>query len=71
MNRTNVGANTNTLQILLDVFVVAVACAMDLLIFGKNMGQEQQVYFLIVIGVFALIYVLAKHLYISVQRVAK
>lgn len=59
MNRTNVGANTNTLQILLDVFVVAVACAMDLLIFGKNMGQEQQVYFLIVIGVFALIYVLA------------
>lgn len=59
MNRSNTGANTNTLQILLDILVMAVAYALDALIFGRDMLQNQHVFFLVLFGVFTLIYVLA------------
>ena len=59
MNRTNTGANTNTLQILLDILVMAIAYALDVLFFGSDMLQNQHVFFLVLFGVFTLIYVLA------------
>ncbi len=33
MNRTNTGANTDTEQILVDIFVMAIAFGIDLLLF--------------------------------------
>ncbi len=59
MNRTNAGANTNTLQILLDVLILAVAYGVDMLFFGKYIQQEQHILFFVLFAVFTLIYVLS------------
>ena len=59
MNRSNTGANTNTLQILLDLLVMAIAYALDVLVFGRELLQNQHIFFLVLFGVFTLIYVLA------------
>ncbi len=59
MNRTNAGANTNTLQILLDVLVLALSYILDIIFFGSQIQREHQIYFLILFAVFTLIYILS------------
>ena len=59
MNRSNTGANTNTLQILLDILIMAIAYALDVLVFGRELLQNQHIFFFVLFSVFTLIYVLA------------
>ena len=41
MNRTNTGANTDTEQILVDIFVMAIAFGIDLLLFKNMIGAGE------------------------------
>ncbi|MBE5873456.1 MAG: sugar transferase [Lachnospiraceae bacterium] len=59
MNRSNTGANTNTLQILMDILVMAIAYALDVFVFGRELLQNQHIFFFVLFSVFTLIYVLA------------
>lgn len=59
MNRTNAGANTNTLHIMLDVLIVVIAYVIDIIFFGECIQPEQRFHFLVLFAVFALIYVLS------------
>lgn len=59
MNRTNAGANTNTLQILLDTLVLIGAFGLDILFFGGELSTDEVVGFSILIGIFILIFLLA------------
>lgn len=59
MNRTNTGANTNTVQILLDIFILLCALGLNVLLFGSQLNTEELLGFSILIGVFILIYILS------------
>ena len=59
MNRTNVGANTNTVQILLDIFILLFALGINILLFGTKLGSDELSGFIILAGVFILIYMLS------------
>ncbi len=59
MNRTNAGANTNTVQILLDILILVCALGLDILMYGNSIRAEELLGFIILIGVFTLIYLLA------------
>ena len=55
MNRTNVGANTNVLHILLDVFVVIASLGLALLAVGHKIPLESRNGFLCLVLVFGVI----------------
>ena len=59
MNRTNSGANTNTLQILMDIILLVCAFVIDVLVFGKSVGNDSLYQYGILAAVFILIYVLS------------
>lgn len=59
MNRTNAGANTNTLQILLDVFLLVCAFGIDVLIYGRTMEIDTFFNFFILVAIFILIFLLS------------
>lgn len=59
MNRTNTGANTNTVQILLDIFVVVLVFGVELLCYGDAIGFEDIKGFSILVLIFILIYILS------------
>ncbi len=59
MNKSNSGANTNTLQLIMDIVVLIAAYAIDILIMGNRVGKELQIGFLVLFAVFILIYVLS------------
>ena len=59
MNKSNSGANTNTFQLLLDIFLVIGAFVIDLLLKGKYIDKGLFLQFSILIAVFILIYVLS------------
>lgn len=59
MNRSNAGANTNILQIVLDVIIMVVAYLIDLLCFGSNLEADTLMGYTILCGVFALIFILS------------
>ena len=59
MNKSNSGANTNTLQLLMDIIVLVFAYGVDVLFVGKQLGKELQIGFLVLFAVFILIYVLS------------
>ncbi len=59
MNRTNSGANTNTLQILMDIILLVCAFVADIFCFGKYIKAEEFYQYGILAAVFILIYVLS------------
>ncbi len=59
MNKTNSGANTNTLQLITDILVLGLVYIIDILVAGKNVNYELKVGFLVLFAVFVLIYVLS------------
>lgn len=66
MNRTNTGANMDTEQILVDIFILAGAFALDMLFLGNLLSQETVLSMAILTAVFVIIYVLfnrAEYLY--------
>ena len=58
MNRTNSGANTNTVQMLLDILIVLIAFGADLIIYSKSLGPEDVLGFTVLVFVFTLIFIL-------------
>ncbi len=56
MNRTNSGANTNTMQMLLDIFILVLALGVDTLLYHNRLTPDERLGFIILIGVFVLIY---------------
>ena len=59
VNRRNSGANTNTLQILLDIVSLLIALVMDILFFGNLMAEEDWVGMFALTVLFILIYVIS------------
>lgn len=59
MNRTNTGANTDTEQILVDIFVMAIAFGIDLLLFKNMIGPGELPGLIIVVITFITINILA------------
>ena len=59
MYRTNVGANTNVFQVLLDIFVVVASLGLAILIFGASLPPETLQGFLILIMVFGTFFLVA------------
>ena len=59
MNRTNTGANTDTEQILVDIFVMAIAFGIDLLLFKNMIGAGELPGLIIVVITFITINILA------------
>uniref|UniRef100_UPI00405764E4 sugar transferase n=1 Tax=Acetatifactor sp. TaxID=1872090 RepID=UPI00405764E4 len=59
MNRTNAGANTNTVQILLDILILVFALGLNILCFGLKLGTDELSGFVLLIAVFMLIYMLS------------
>ncbi len=59
MNRTNSGANTDTEQILLDVFLLACSFVIDKLIFGWDVNGKTLLSLGVLMAVFTLIYILS------------
>lgn len=59
LNRTNAGANTNTVQILLDILLLVLALGLDILLFGLKLNTDELVGFILLIGVFVVIYMLS------------
>ena len=59
MNKSNSGANTNTLQMIMDIVMLAVAYAIDVLVLGGSVDKEFQIGFLVLFSVFTLIYILS------------
>lgn len=59
MNRTNSGANTNTIQILLDILMLVCAYGIDCLVFGNRLEPEVQLGYFVLTIVFILIFVLS------------
>ena len=59
MNKSNSGANTDTLQIITDVLVLAAAYLIDAVVAGQKIDQELRIGFPVLVAVFALIYVLS------------
>lgn len=59
MNRTNTGANTNTVQILLDVFILILAFIADTILFRLYSDSATMGGFLLLVAVFILIFILS------------
>lgn len=59
MNRTNSGANTDTEQILLDIFLLLCSFGIDKLIFGWDVNGKTLLSLVVLIAVFILIYILS------------
>lgn len=59
MNRSNAGANTNILQIVLDVIIMAFAYLIDVVCFGSGLETETLQGYTILCGVFTLIFILS------------
>lgn len=59
MNKSNAGANTNTLQILLDVLMIVCAFAIDYWLSGSSLDDQTQVGMMVLTAVFLLIYILS------------
>lgn len=59
MNRTNSGANTNTIQILIDILLLVVAFCLDYVFLGRNLDSDALLGFTILIGIFILIFILS------------
>ena len=52
LNKTNSGANTNTTQILLDIFVLVCAFGITFLIRGQRLDDQTQLRLEVLTGVF-------------------
>lgn len=59
MNKSNKGANTNTIQMILDGLLVLGAFAIDFLLFGRELDQTALIAMLVLTGVFVIIYLLS------------
>ncbi|MBR6626496.1 MAG: sugar transferase [Lachnospiraceae bacterium] len=59
MNRSNVGANTNVFQIVLDASLLVAAYLLSVLIFGHSLDGAGLGMYAVLAGVFTLIYLLA------------
>mgnify|MGYP004599760335 FL=1 len=59
LNKTNSGANTNTTQILLDIFVLVCAFGITFLIRGQRLDDQTQLRLEVLTGVFLLLYLLS------------
>jgi len=59
MNRTNSGANTNTIQMVFDALLLVLAYAIDVFFFGKNMSGETIGSLTILVGIFIVIFLLS------------
>lgn len=59
LNKTNSGANTNTPQILLDIFVLVCAFGITFLIRGQRLDDQTQLRLEVLTGVFLLLYLLS------------
>ena len=59
MNRSNSGANTNTVQILLDIFILLLAFVIDVFWFGMYQDTSTLLGFFLLVGVFILIFILS------------
>ena len=59
MNRTNAGANTDTEQILLDIFILIGAFGLDVLFFGHLLSDQMLLSMMVLTFVFVLIFVLS------------
>ena len=59
MNKSNAGANTNVLQITLDLIIMVVAYLIDLVCFGNSLEEGTLLGYTILCGVFALIFILS------------
>lgn len=59
LNKTNSGANTNTTQILLDIFVLVCAFGITFLIRGQRLDGQTQLRMEVLTGVFLLLYLLS------------
>ena len=55
MNKSNAGANTNVLQITLDVIIMVVAYLIDLVCFGNSLEEGTLLGYTILCGVFAFL----------------
>jgi len=59
MNKNNVGANTNAMQMLLDVLALAFAILLALVMNRENLGYEDYGYIVAMAFVFSLVYILS------------
>lgn len=59
MNRSNVGANTNTIQIIIDALLVIAAFSITLALLGEGMDGRSIMQFIVLTGIFILIYLLS------------
>ena len=59
MNRTNAGANINTIQLLIDILIMALALALDMAICGGDLSPESLGKYVLLFGVFTLIFILS------------
>ncbi len=59
MNRTNAGANINTIQLLIDILIMALALALDMAICGGDLTPESLGKYVLLFGVFTLIFILS------------
>lgn len=59
MNKTNTGANTNVLDMLLDMFVLLMAYGLDVIIVGRGVQMDTFVSLSIYIAIFGLIFLLS------------
>lgn len=59
LNKTNSGANTNTTQILLDIFVLVCTFGITFLIRGQRLDDQTQLRMEVLTGVFLLLYLLS------------
>lgn len=59
MNKTNVGATTNTVQILLDVFTVSVAFAISVLVGMDVLSEGEVLEFFVLAAIFCMIYIIS------------
>ena len=61
MNKTNVGATTNTVQILLDVFTVSVAFAISVLVGMDVLSEGEVLEFFVLAAIFCMIYIISNN----------
>lgn len=59
MNRSNVGANTNSIQIIIDALLVIAAYSITLALLGEGMDGRLIMQFTVLTGIFILIYILS------------
>ena len=59
MNKTNIGANTNIIQMLLDILIIEVAFGISIVINTNSLNQNQVFGTFVLSTIFALIYILS------------